>query len=109
MLCCEKLASVRSKIATFYPQLCKPTKPLFGVDCCDADIVPQPRRNTSNCGIPTIFPQVSLARIVGGVEARAHSWPWQCSIRMMIGEKIYHVCGASVLSDRFVISAAHCV
>ena len=73
------------------------------------DIVPEPRFNVSTCGIPAISPQVSLARIVGGIEARRHSWPWQCSVRMVIGSVVYHMCGASVLNPLYVVSAAHCV
>jgi len=75
----------------------------------DVDIVPQPRFNSSDCGKPAIKPHVSLARIVGGVEARRHSWPWQCSVRLVIGAGVYHVCGASVISPHVVVSAAHCV
>jgi len=75
----------------------------------DEDVMPEPRSNSSNCGLPAISPQVSLARIVGGIEARRHSWPWQCSIRLTIGSVVYHICGASVLDSRYVVSAAHCV
>ena len=83
---------------------------LFVVLVAAVDVVaPQPRVNSSGCGSPPISPQVSLARIVGGVEARRHSWPWQCSVRLTIAGQVYHICGASVLDDRYVVSAAHCV
>ncbi|CAH3166039.1 unnamed protein product, partial [Porites lobata] len=45
------------------------------------------------------------ARIIGGSTASPHSWPWQLSLRVMNG----HSCGASLISPRWAITAAHCV
>ncbi|CAH3168809.1 unnamed protein product, partial [Porites evermanni] len=45
------------------------------------------------------------ARIIGGSTASPHSWPWQLSLRIMNG----HSCGASLISPRWAITAAHCV
>ena len=65
----------------------------------------------ASCGVPAVKPSVTLSqRIVGGVEARAHSFPWQCSIRYKYSSPAWaQFCGASVLSDRHVVTAAHCV
>ncbi len=45
------------------------------------------------------------AKIVGGTDAQAGSWPWQVSLQM---ERYGHVCGASLVASRWLISAAHC-
>ncbi|XP_043935333.1 trypsin-like [Protopterus annectens] len=44
-------------------------------------------------------------RIIGGYECIPHSLPWQVSLYSNTGG---HVCGGSLLSANWVISAAHC-
>lgn len=43
-------------------------------------------------------------RIVGGVEIDIENIPYQCSLRFYES----HICGASIISSKFVITAAHC-
>lgn len=50
------------------------------------------------CGV------ASQARITGGNSATPGQWPWQVSI-LYDGN---HVCGGSLVSEQWVLSAAHC-
>ncbi|KAL3992591.1 pogo transposable element with ZNF domain [Sarotherodon galilaeus] len=58
------------------------------------------------CGAPAIPPRVTgYARIVNGEEAVPHSWPWQVSLQQTNG---FHFCGGSLISEQWVVTAAHC-
>uniref|UniRef100_A0AAY4EZZ3 chymotrypsin n=1 Tax=Denticeps clupeoides TaxID=299321 RepID=A0AAY4EZZ3_9TELE len=58
------------------------------------------------CGVPAIPPVVTgYARIVNGEEAVPHSWPWQVSLQDFTG---FHFCGGSLISETWVVTAAHC-
>jgi len=46
-----------------------------------------------------------IRRIIGGIEATPHSWPWQCAI--MIVDRFLK-CGCSVINEEWVVTAAHC-
>ncbi|XP_028396414.1 MAM and LDL-receptor class A domain-containing protein 2-like [Dendronephthya gigantea] len=49
----------------------------------------------------------SDSRVVSGQTARPHSWPWQVSFRRT--GSTFHFCGGSLISDQWVVTAAHCV
>lgn len=63
---------------------------------------------TQNCGRPAISPDITGLtnfKIVGGKEVRPNSWPWQAAIN----EGIYgNVCGAALINNQWLVSAAHC-
>jgi secreted trypsin-like serine protease len=46
-------------------------------------------------------------RIVGGQNARPYEFPWQVSVRKKATNG--HFCGGSVINDRWILTAAHCI
>lgn len=48
-------------------------------------------------------------RIVGGAEAMPGSWPWQARVRACSTWRCTYLCGGSVLSAKWVVTAAHCL
>ncbi|CAH1803043.1 unnamed protein product [Owenia fusiformis] len=54
----------------------------------------------SGCGIPAIS-----SRILGGKEAKPHSWPW--AVAMLHDGEIQ--CGGSIIHPKWILTAAHCV
>lgn len=47
---------------------------------------------------------VTQGRIVGGVDSQQGEWPWVVAI---MREGLF-ICGGTLLSSRWVLSAAHC-
>lgn len=63
----------------------------------------------TECGQTPIAPNLN-GFIVGGVEARKHSIPWQIGLGQRWGSSMGgQICGGSIVSDRIVITAAHCI
>uniref|UniRef100_A0AAY4CRN2 Peptidase S1 domain-containing protein n=1 Tax=Denticeps clupeoides TaxID=299321 RepID=A0AAY4CRN2_9TELE len=59
------------------------------------------------CGTPPIEP--STTRVVNGVDARPHSWPWQISLQYDKDGEWRHTCGGSLIAANWVMTAAHCI
>ncbi|XP_027718877.1 serine protease 27-like [Vombatus ursinus] len=55
--------------------------------------------STTACGQPRM-----LNRMVGGQNAQEGEWPWQVSIQ----RNGTHFCGGSLITDQWVMTAAHC-
>merc|ERR1711988_304774 len=62
----------------------------------------------TSCGNTPIRPNLN-GFIVGGVEARPNSLPWQIRLGFTEGRYSYTNCGGSIVSERYVITAAHCI
>ena len=51
-------------------------------------------------------------KVVGGQDAQAHAWPWQVYISIcgtFYGMMECNVCGGSLISNKWIVTAAHCV
>ncbi|CAG7833205.1 unnamed protein product [Allacma fusca] len=55
-------------------------------------------------------PMYSLpGKIVGGIEALPHEFPFQLSLQYIWENKRNHYCGASLINENWIVTAAHCV
>ncbi|XP_050567843.1 LOW QUALITY PROTEIN: enteropeptidase [Cygnus atratus] len=60
--------------------------------------------NIKPCG-QRLVTQNNRTRIVGGSDARREAWPWVVSLHF----NSMHLCGASLVSEEWLVTAAHCV
>ncbi|XP_056300061.1 serine protease hepsin [Pseudoliparis swirei] len=70
---------------------------LFPCDCVSGEVL---TLLCQDCGRRSF----AADRIVGGVVARHGSWPWQVSLEY----DGVHQCGGTIISNRWIVSAAHC-
>ncbi|NXC32718.1 ENTK Enteropeptidase, partial [Campylorhamphus procurvoides] len=59
---------------------------------------------SSACGIHLVT-QNKVTKIVNGSDARREAWPWIVSLHF----NFLPICGASLVSDEWLVTAAHCV
>ncbi|XP_032641901.1 enteropeptidase [Chelonoidis abingdonii] len=71
---------------------------------CLGNLVIHLQCNNKPCGKRLITQEIG-ARIVGGSDAKEGAWPWVVSL--FFNER--PTCGASLISDEWLVSAAHCV
>ncbi|XP_056017285.1 elastase-1-like, partial [Ostrea edulis] len=58
----------------------------------------------------TVCTATPLQKIVGGQDAFRNNWPWQLSFWFQGSNGVYnHICGAALISEKYALTAAHCV
>ncbi|XP_071512547.1 uncharacterized protein [Panulirus ornatus] len=71
------------------------------------NIDPQPKTVNDQCQCGRHNSRQS--RIIGGTETEEHHYPWMVSIQLVKNVGKIPFCGGSIISDKFILTAAHCV
>lgn len=52
-----------------------------------------------------------FGRIVGGVDAEEHEFPWQVSLQIYLPKKkkVEHFCGGAIINHHWIVTASHCL
>lgn len=80
---------------------------LQNINCHETLVLTHRTIYFADCGVRPLAPE---ARIVGGRRADYGRWPWQVLIRESTWFGIFskNKCGGVLISDRHVLTAAHC-
>ncbi|XP_047489350.1 phenoloxidase-activating factor 3-like [Penaeus chinensis] len=81
--------------------------------CCPAPAAPvtEPPKVNKESLLPANCGLVGDVRVVGGEDAPINAYPWKAVLGYRIGDlpEIHFECGGSVISERYIMTAAHCV
>ncbi|KAM8980795.1 transmembrane protease serine 12-like [Sarcophilus harrisii] len=61
------------------------------------------------CGRVPLKNDLEESRIIGGHQAQSGSWPWIVSLQVIYANYSTHFCGGSLIKNKWIITAAHCL
>uniref|UniRef100_A0A8C8BQ47 Peptidase S1 domain-containing protein n=1 Tax=Otus sunia TaxID=257818 RepID=A0A8C8BQ47_9STRI len=64
--------------------------------------------HVGTCGLWPVAAHSGMFHVMGGTDARLGAWPWIISIQDPWRRVTGHVCGGSLVSPQWVLTAAHC-
>jgi len=73
-----------------------------------ANPVPDSVQPGTRCGTPAIRPDTT-SNIEGGKDAIPYSWPWQAALFWKTNKGMEYHCGATLISNQWLMTGAHCV
>ncbi|XP_015705424.1 acrosin-like [Coturnix japonica] len=62
----------------------------------------------NTCGTRPMAYQYGASRVVGGTDASPGAWPWIVSLQSTWYVGTGHICGGSLITPQWVLTAAHC-
>ena len=77
----------------------------------DVKEAPTPQFYADFCGTKPFFSKYPTSKIVGGMDAMQGEFPWLAGLSLMSsGERVGRLmCGGTILTERAVLTAAHCL
>ncbi|XP_056180963.1 acrosin-like [Falco biarmicus] len=75
---------------------------------CSQSVNPFSALMAWSCGLRPMALHYGMSRVVGGTDALPGAWPWIVSIQALVEGGTAHICGGSLISPQWVLTAAHC-
>ncbi|XP_056180955.1 acrosin-like [Falco biarmicus] len=80
----------------------------YPVDAEGSDTTDTTNVIKGSCGLRPMALHYGMSRVVGGTDALPGAWPWIVSIQALVEGGTAHICGGSLISPQWVLTAAHC-